>query len=222
MKRIIKNKEPQKLIEYKNKFSKEELENNDLYSDFPYKDKESCKTDEKNLRRILLEEQGYICCYCMSRINCDNSKIEHFKPQKKYRKLQLEYKNLFLACLGGKGKEQFCDTAKGDKELKKINLLENIENFIKYKKSNEGIIIYSDDKNIDEELNKILNLNASILKKNRKLKWKEVLNQLKKKEFDKNYIKKFLKSLKEKDKNGKYADFCEMVIFFLEKKIRGN
>jgi phospho-2-dehydro-3-deoxyheptonate aldolase len=96
LKKIIKNREPKFLIEYKNKFSKEELKNFDLYNDFPYKTKENCEKDEKNLRKILLDEQGYICCYCMSRINCENSKIEHFKPQSKYKELQLDYKNLFI------------------------------------------------------------------------------------------------------------------------------
>ena len=223
MKRIVKSKEPRKLIKYRNQSSKEELENDDLYNDFPYKDKKNCKIDEENLRRILLKEQGYICCYCMSRIDCDNSKIEHFKPQTKYRKLQLDYKNLFVACKGGEGTfEQFCDTAKKNKELKKINLLENIENFIKYKKKLDSIEIYSNDEDINSDLNEILNLNANLLKKNRRQKYDEVLNKLKKMNFDKNFIKKTLKYFKSKSENGKYSEFCEMIVFFLEKKLKSN
>ena len=221
MKRIIKDKEPPKLIEYRNKFSKEELQNEDLYSGFPYKDKASCETDKNNLRKILLENQGYICCYCMSRINCQNSKIEHFKPQTKYRELQLSYKNLFVACKGGEGsKEQFCDTKKGDKELNKINLLENIESFIKYKKSFESVTIYSDDKQIDLDLNEILNLNSSILQKNRKAKLDEVLKKLKMRNFDKNYIKQTFRYFENKNKKGQYSEFSEMVLFFLLKQLR--
>jgi len=221
LKRIIKDKEPPKLIEYRNKFSKEELQNEDLYSDFPYKDKASCETDKNNLRKILLENQGYICCYCMSRINCQNSKIEHFKPQTKYRELQLSYKNLFVACKGGEGsKEQFCDTKKGDKELNKINLLESIENFIKYKKSFESVTIYSDDKQIDLDLNEILNLNSSILQKNRKAKLDEVLKKLKMRNFDKNYIKQTFRYFENKNKKGQYSEFSEMVLFFLLKQLR--
>lgn len=223
MKRIIKNKEPRRLIEYRNQFSKEELENDKLYNDFPYKDKEDCEIDEKNLRRVLLEEQGYICCYCMSRIDCDDSKIEHFKPQTKYRKLQLDYKNLFVACKGGEGTfEQFCDTAKKDKELKKINLLENIEKNIKYRVKRRDIEIYSYDSDIEFDLNEILNLNANILKKNRRQKYDAVLNSLKKANFDKKFIKKTLKYFKNKNKNGEYLEFCEMIIFFLEKKLKTN
>ena len=220
LKRIIKKKEPRKLIEYRSQFSKEELESRDIYNDFSYKDKEKCKEDENNLRRVLLEEQGYICCYCMSRINCNNSKIEHFKPQTKYRSLQLDYHNLFIACRGGEGaKEQFCDSKKGNKELKKINLLENIEESIKYKKSRKFIEIYSTENEIESDLNDILNLNATILKQNRKQKYDSVLDKLKRRNFDKNFIKKTIRYFKTKNDNGQYPEFCEMIVFFLEKKL---
>jgi uncharacterized protein (TIGR02646 family) len=220
LKKIIKNSEPKFLIENRNKFSKEELKNSDIYNDFPYKTKENCETDEKNLRKILLEEQGYICCYCMNRINCENSKIEHFKPQSKYRELQLNYKNLFIACKGGEGsREQFCDTKKGNRELKKINLLGNIENFIYYKKSLNSIEIHSNDKDIEFDLNEILNLNAKVLKENRKQKWDEVLRKLKEKNFNTNYIKKILNYFKNRNSKGQYAEFCKMVVYFLQKKL---
>jgi uncharacterized protein (TIGR02646 family) len=218
LKKIIKNREPKFLIEYKNKFSKEELKNFDLYNDFPYKTKENCEKDEKNLRKILLDEQGYICCYCMSRINCENSKIEHFKPQSKYKELQLDYKNLFIVCKGGEGsKEQFCDTKKGNSELSKIELLKDIENFIYYKKSANYIEIYSNDSEINSDLNEILNLNVSILKSNRKEKWDEILKKLKEKNFDNNFIKKTLNYFKNRNKKGQYAEFCEMIVYFLQK-----
>ena len=63
-----------------------------IYDDFPNKTKEGCENNETdNLRKSLLEEQGYICCYCMSRIDCKNSKIEHFKPQSLHRDKQIDY-----------------------------------------------------------------------------------------------------------------------------------
>ena len=135
MKRIKKNHEPKSLEEYRN-----DTKTSNSYSEFKNKDAEQCKKDEQanktnNLRRALLNEQGYICCYCMSRISCYNSKIEHFKPQSLYKELQLDYKNLFIACKGNSSKEQFCDTHKANQELKKINLLEDIEKKIKYKKT---------------------------------------------------------------------------------------
>ena len=135
MKRIKKNHEPKSLEEYRN-----DTKTSNSYSEFKNKDAEQCKKDEQanktnNLRRALLNEQGYICCYCMSRISCYNSKIEHFKPQSLYKELQLDYKNLFIACKGNSSKEQFCDTHKANQELKKINLLEDIE-----KKNSQNIL----------------------------------------------------------------------------------
>jgi FtsZ-interacting cell division protein YlmF len=73
LKRIKKYHEPKSLEEYRN-----DTKTSNSYSEFKNKDAEQCKKDEEanktnNLRRSLLNEQGYICCY--------NSKIEHFKPQ---------------------------------------------------------------------------------------------------------------------------------------------
>ena len=46
------------------------------------------------------------------------------------RELQIDYQNLFVSCIGGEGNKkgkQFCDSFKGEQELKSINLLTNIE-----------------------------------------------------------------------------------------------
>ena len=220
LKRITKTVEPKNLIEYRNKFSKEEIKNSDIYSGYIHKTKEDCYRDNENLRKILLEEQGYICCYCMSRISCDISKLEHFKPQSNYKSLQLDYKNLFVACKGGEGsQEQFCDTNKGNEELKNINLLEDIDNKIIYKKSRKEIVIDSEDKDTKDDLNDILNLNAKILKENRKEKFDEIMQKLKLKNFNKNYIQKTSKFFQTKTE-GQYPEFCEMIVYYLEKKLR--
>ena len=42
------------------------------------------------LRQSLLEEQGYLCAYCMSKI-CDKVKIEHYEPRNPQN--ELEYSN---------------------------------------------------------------------------------------------------------------------------------
>ena len=33
------------------------------------------------LKESLLKEQGYLCAYCMARIDKDHMKVEHFKPR---------------------------------------------------------------------------------------------------------------------------------------------
>jgi len=84
--------------------------------------------NKDELRKALLVEQGYICCYCMCTLHWDdcnpqknNVKIEHWKPQTKYPEKVLDYDNLLAACMGGEGDTdelQTCDTKKGNKELK--------------------------------------------------------------------------------------------------------
>jgi uncharacterized protein (TIGR02646 family) len=87
MKRIVKGKEPKSLLEHRLKSFAD-------YDNYPEKDK---------LRESLLTEQGYICCYCMQRIDDSNMKIEHWKSQDDYPELQLDYNNLLGACKGGQG-----------------------------------------------------------------------------------------------------------------------
>ena len=104
MKKIIKQSEPRSLVKHRSQA-------NANYDNYPDKDV---------LRKSLLKEQGYICCYCMSRIKSDEMKIEHWQPQTKYTSRQLDYRNLLGACMGNQGarpQNQHCDTRKGDSEI---------------------------------------------------------------------------------------------------------
>lgn len=56
----------------------------------------------KVMRQQLLEDQGYVCCYCNRRISGHGDVTEHVKPKSSYRELVGEYKNLLLSCEGGK------------------------------------------------------------------------------------------------------------------------
>jgi uncharacterized protein (TIGR02646 family) len=52
------------------------------------------------VRESLLDEQNWLCCYCGLSLTRNNVHIEHFRPQSKYRWLQLEYRNLHASCMG--------------------------------------------------------------------------------------------------------------------------
>lgn len=78
--------------------------------------------DKRELRKSLLEEQGYLCAYCMKRIRKDkNVKIEHYHPRNIQN--QMDYGNLLAVCMDNqtledeKGKVQkvrfTCDSCKG-------------------------------------------------------------------------------------------------------------
>jgi uncharacterized protein (TIGR02646 family) len=209
MKKIIKQSEPRSLVEHRSQANA----NYDNYSD---KDK---------LRASLLKEQGYICCYCMSRIKLDDMKIEHWQPQTKYASRQLDYKNLLGACMGNQGarpQNQHCDTRKGDAEII-INPIEgdkNCENIIKYRPDGK---IYSDDVSVNHDLNESLNLNLGFLKKNRSDVLFLVIRKLNEKFPNKTWAKitvqKEIDKLNTKDENGFYDSYCQFIVSYLKSKL---
>ncbi len=215
MKQIFKSKEPISLTNYRASISKKDLASLEKFDTAPSKVKDE-------LREQLLEEQGYICCYCMTRVDNRTSKIEHFKPRSNFRSEQLDYHNLFIACLGGEGhttNQQSCDTKKGNTHLKHINLLVAIETSIEYKKDG---CIYSNNRDIDRELNQILNLNYELLKNNRKEALNQLLIDLKKRGWNNSNLKSTLKKYKHKNSKGKYRPYCEMIVYFLTKKLKSK
>ena len=52
------------------------------------------------LHHALLAEQGWVCCYCGGAVTETDSHIEHFRPQKDFDVLQLDYDNLHASCMG--------------------------------------------------------------------------------------------------------------------------
>lgn len=73
------------------------------------------------LRKSLLDEQNWLCCYCGLSLMVQNTHIEHFRPQSKFRDLQLDYRNLHASCNGRllhlteyEGVSDFCGHAKKD------------------------------------------------------------------------------------------------------------
>ncbi len=209
MKRIVKGKEPQSLLEHR-------LKNFSDYDNFPKKDE---------LRISLLTEQGYICCYCMQRISDSKMKIEHWKSQDDYPELQLDYNNLLAACQGGQGLPshlQHCDTRKGNTKIT-INPTDgnkNCENLVRYRGNGQ---IYSDETTINDELNQVLNLNTQTLANNRKEVLDIVIQQLTKERPQGNWTEAMLtqkiNEWNDKQQDGKYKPYCQIIIYFLKKKL---
>ncbi len=205
MKHVNKGVEPRSLTHYRA---------NDPYPTYEgYREKD-------DLRHALLIEQGDICCYCMERIKTRKMKIEHWKPQTKCENLQLDYRNLLGACLGREGQPQHlqhCDTRKGN-ELITINPTdENCESLVKFSKSGE---IYSDNEEINKDLNDALNLNMRRIVENRKARLDKALM-----DFGEKYPGKWTKDLLKREirrwspKQGPYKPYCQIVVFFLKKRL---
>ena len=90
MKRIEKRPEPEAFEEWK---SKEAVAGLLHWDAMP-------STARSALKRSLLEEQGYICCYCEQRVFENDSHIEHFRPRSKseYADIEFDYSNLHASC----------------------------------------------------------------------------------------------------------------------------
>jgi uncharacterized protein (TIGR02646 family) len=139
------------------------------------------KKDE--LRTVLLQEQGFICCYCMRRIqeaSEDKMKIEHFKPFSVYDgkivgkpDLTLDFTNLLAVCKGNKGASkhlQHCDESKRNTEIFMHPNDKILMQKIRF--NSEGIVYVKEENDFDKTLNfdlkETLNLNVQTLKEERK------------------------------------------------------
>lgn len=215
---IHKQNVPQVLIDYKR-------EKNANFSDFHGK---------SIVASQLVKEQFGLCAYCMSRITNDatfgksrkhsNCKIEHFKSQSKYPDLQLDYKNMLGCCNGNEGaplKYQTCDTRKGDKELLFNPADENDCKKMNIKFYRDGTI-HSSNKDFDEQLNSVLNLNEPQLVSNRKALLEAVFAVLaKKKQTTDSEIENLIKIWSKKD-NGVYKPYFYVAIYYLRKHLRNG
>ena len=183
--------------------------------------------DKKLLRQQLLEEQGYICAYCMQRISLDLNKnhkakieIEHYLSQKNFPEGDLNYQNMLGVCNGISNGIEHCDKSKKDFNLKILNPLkvQSSENLIDYTLKGQ-IISKSNNLDVKNDVNSILNLNnqqliqfrldaldkarKDFIRRNPKKLWTKKL-------FD-NEIEKYKTKVK-----GKYKPFCEYIIWYFE------
>ncbi len=212
MKRIIKGNEPTELLEYRKTLDSS-------YRNIP--------TDVKEvIRKQLLEEQGYLCSYCLGRISQENKmKIEHFLPESgETLNEELNYKNMFAVCNGNEGfpyKEQHCDTRKRNQLISLNPLDENIEQQFIYEQSG---YLKAKDENKQVEIDDILNLNIDMLKFSRKKVIEVTRNRFyrkyKKGTWTNQHLQKEIDRLYEKDSKGKFVPFCMAAIQYLEKKMK--
>ena len=226
MRQIKKSPEPAHFIKWKHDFKAangRDAVYDDLYGTSEY----------YNLKKSLLEEQGYICCYCEKKIghsrglkDCD---IEHFMPRnpdRRYltsvecdqcRKAQMEYTNLFVSCKGEKAysadhcnhkKDNWFDFKRcispADKRIKGMfGFRLNGEIFLK--------------NSLGKEMEEHLNLTSYILEEQRKAAFDKVLDI----EFEDEDLfgdKEYVEAVAEEYDNmqdGEYAEFCSMITYCL-------
>ncbi len=108
MKHIIKDSEPQQLLNWKAK-DKMYQRNRPRYSRI---------TGDVRivLATSLRIEQGNICCYCEQSINAIDSHTEHILPQTRYQQFSCDYDNMICSCQRDiiKGDPEHCVMGKDD------------------------------------------------------------------------------------------------------------
>ena len=134
MKLIIKNQEPQTFIDWKTtmqdtfeRYYEEGKTGDELYSlllsSRPKNPEEGILYFTKeDLRLPLLDEQGFICCYCNQRIlNNHLTILEHCQDKSTHPRLTFSYANLLASCNGNqkdpKPRALHCDAEKSDKSI---------------------------------------------------------------------------------------------------------
>ena len=173
--------------------------------------------DKDTLRASLVAEQRGLCCYCLSRIRreSDKMKIEHWHCQDRYPIEQLDYRNLLGACLGNKGQSkdrQHCDLSRNP-----ANPMHRVEDLIRFEANGR---VASDDAAFDAELNEVLNLNEAFLRNNRK----DVLNGFtgaldKCGELPATKLNEWLRYWNGESHTGELPPFCQVVVYWLRKRL---
>lgn len=194
----------------------------------------------------LLEEQGYLCAYCMQKINLSNATIEHIIGQNYVRdhielgkQNQINYDNFLAVCEGKSCKDNLhCDKSRADYQKERPLFTNPLENRImqNIKFSERGLIYYKDfievetiemlnnhtnldeNSNIRYDIHKVLNLNCQNLKVRREAMI-SALKKLTKNWTNKSKIQTKLADYQKKQSDG-YIEFCQVAIYFLNKYTR--
>lgn len=185
--------------------------------------------DKDDVRKKLLEEQGYLCAYCMRRIDKEHMKIEHWYPEDKLTDIErLNYQNMLGACLGHiegtKGFEDTCDTHKGNSLIKVNPLDKSTLTHIQYKSATGAI--YSDDEDIQRDVDKTLNLNAErhLLKENRKELLNTLIAEMRKMQKQGTWNRKMLETTRARyesaDVDGKKKEYAGVALWYLDKRLK--
>lgn len=178
------------------------------------------------IRAQLCDEQGYLCAYCMQRIENDSGqvKIEHWCSQTRYPAEQLDYANLLGVCLGNEGQQkqqQHCDTRKGDADLDyhPANPAHHIESRIHYEGNGT---ISSREALFDQQLNEVLNLNLYRIRKNREGVIRSISEAMNRRPGSRSRaeVLKFLEKWQRPDAEGKLKPYCGVAIYWLNKRLQ--
>lgn len=173
-----------------------------------------------DLREALLDEQGYICCYCTKRIENWDCHVEHFIPRslqnrdphsQNAQNIQLDYANMLLSCNGEHDMRDHCGHYKDDESSPMLlsPCQADIESHFEYRA--DGEIIGKDPEAMSTI--RILNLNSYALKRHRDTAiYNAICTDPEVLENKDESIAFYLS----KDTEGKYTPFCTCIAWAIK------
>ncbi len=187
---------------------------------FDHLNKEEFRRPIKSpLKKSLMQEQGYICCYCESRIIENDSHIEHIKPQNLFPELDLDYQNMLCSCIGNRiaGAPIHCGHLKDrwyDENLFVSPLDANCETRFKFKKDGS---ISSADKNDNAATQTINKLGLDIPKLNALRS--AVINRFNSPDITNEELKKFVNDYLKKDVDQKWNPYWTTIRYLYKETV---
>lgn len=188
---------------------------------------------EKNLyKKELLKEQFYLCAYCNKSLLDDEEslyhlKIEHWYPQHFCKQepyyetvdgMDLQHSNLLIVCGGENANPKYrhCDSSRTPNTklvIKPHDINYTFDKVFRY----EGAKIISDDKAIQNDIDKELNLNDPDLQHKRFIAlgaFRKLILSFGKKGVNK---KKLMEKYSNPFSDGKKAEYCTLLVNELKK-----
>ncbi len=210
MKYIKKSEEPESFTVWKN------LANEDWQPSW----ENFSKPQKTYVHDSLLQEQGFICCYCGRRINTDDSHLEHLKPRTTYPQSALEYTNILASCQKDTVRKEplHCGKIKDkwyDDNLMISPLDVNCAEFFRYTDDGQILATNNSEKQLAAEttidklalnIDKLKNLRAKSIEP-----ILEIINTITEEERQNLII-----GFSETNSKGYYEEFCAAIIYLLK------
>lgn len=179
------------------------------------------------VHRSLLEEQGFICCYCGKLIEKSNSHIEHLKPRSQYPDLALDYQNFLASCQGERQENEYpivsvhCGHQRKnwyDEQLLVSPLNPDCASFFNY--TLDGQILPSqnpDKESAAKETIEKLELNIPQLRRLRQRILREILLDIGSLTVEQ--IQQLIQGYGTLNAQGKYSECCFVIIYILRQEL---
>lgn len=178
--------------------------------------------EKREVHDSLLQEQGYICCYCGMRIARASSHIEHLKPQSATDSdLSVDYSNLLASCQREREPKKpiHCGVAKDDwydENLMVSPLQPNCTDFFIY--TDDGQILETDTPEKKAAAATTIHrlcLNIPKLIAMRKEVIKNLLADIDIDDLTDEDRQKLVQGFEQPDADGRYEEFCGAIAYIL-------